>query len=79
MFKQIVDFFLWSSANPNKISLSIKAGVPFIIAVFAMLNLHVDINPIADQFVLVVNTALMFISGIVTLYGLLRKAMSLIN
>ena len=75
----VLNFLIWSSANPNKISLSIKAGIPFAIAVFAMLHLNVDINPIADQFILVVNTALMLISGAVTLYGLLRKALSLVN
>lgn len=71
--KSIIDALIWSSVNPDKISLSIKAGVPFILAILALFQVHIDINPLVDQLILVVNAGIIFITGVVTMYGLLRK------
>ena len=68
-----INFILFSSANSNKLSLSIKAGIPFVVAILALFNVNVDINPIADQLILVLNTLFALVAGAVTLFGLLRK------
>lgn len=72
--KSFLNFLIWSSANQNKVSLSIKAGVPFILAILALFNVHIDINPLIDQVILLANTGIAFGLGVITMYGLLRKA-----
>ena len=73
--KQLITFLIFSSKDPQKISLSIKAGSVFVVTLLTFLNINVDINPLVDQLILLINALLMVISAGYTMYGLIRKAL----
>lgn len=79
MFKSILNFFLWSSVNPDKISLTIKAGIPLIVSTLAVMNIYPDINPLADALINFITAMSMLVSAGVTMYGLIRKFSVLIK
>ena len=60
---------LGSSIDPNKIALSIKSAVPFVIFLLAMFKLDIPENLLYD----VATTLGIVITGCFTLYGLGRK------
>ena len=65
----ILNWILKSSANPAKISLTLKSAAPFILAVAAIFNLDViegDLDKLAEAFIAVV-------SGTFFIYGFARK------
>jgi len=74
--KSFITFLVYSSQDPQKIALSVKAGSVFVISLLAMLNLDVDVTPLADQLIAVINAFLLLVSASMTLYGLCRKALT---
>lgn len=65
--------FLQSSHDPEKISLTIKGAVVFVPALVVFLGyfgIHVESQPLLDA----VDKVAMGIAGLVTAYGLVRKA-----
>lgn len=73
--KQLITFLVFSSQNPKRISLSIKAGSVFIASLLVFLNINLDITPLVDQFIELVNALLVVVSAGYTMYGLIRKAL----
>lgn len=65
----IINWFVKSSANPEKISLTLKSAAPFILAVTAFLKLDLVAGDL-DQFV---EALVAVISGAIFIYGFARK------
>lgn len=74
MIKKIALFFIYSSENPQKISLTLKGFIPFI-ALFG-LSSHVsveDATGIIDGLVALLVLGGQFVAGAVATLGLIRK------
>lgn len=69
--RSMLDWILWSSANSNKISLTLKAGIPFLVlwGVSDTETLEVLSGAVG---VLLANLG-QVIAGAIALWGLLRK------
>lgn len=71
---KFIQFIVWSSANPNKISASIKGLGAMIASMLVLFNLPVDVNSVTDQVVIIVNLLVMLASSVYAMYGMIRKA-----
>lgn len=76
---KIINWIFWSSANKDKISLTIKAVVSGLIFTSVTNLIGIVVNPqdLADFSLLVIDTAEKFITvlaGLVAIYGFIRKA-----
>lgn len=71
MFKKIIEWFLFSSANPNKLSLTLKAVIPFI-ALLGVTDSQV-LESTSNAIIEIVVQVGVLISGFITLYGAVRK------
>jgi Na+/citrate or Na+/malate symporter len=71
----IINFFIKSSADPRKISLTVKGALGMFtsLIVFSTGIADTDINTIIDATAVVVQNVVFLVSSVVTLYGLLRK------
>lgn len=70
MFKQIFQWFVYSSANPQVISLTLKAGIPLLV----LLGLdEVTSTSLIGTLGDTILSLGQFIVACVTFYGLLRK------
>jgi len=71
-FKQVLQWFVYSSANSSKIALTLKAGIPFLVL------LGVSDSETLEQLVgslgVFITLLAQTIAGAITIYGLLRKA-----
>ena len=61
--------FIASSADPNKISLTLKSFVPFILAIAAIFNVDLPETSIDE----VISAVVAIVSGLGVLYGAWRK------
>ncbi len=76
MIKKVLDWFVYSSANPAKLSLTLKAGLPAVILIFGFLgvkNGDVDLGTVIDAIVLVITGVGSAVTGGLTVYGAGRK------
>lgn len=81
MIKKFLAWLVFSSKDPQKVSLTVKAaltaGLTVIGTTLAFLGIEnvpsADLQYVADNIVLIVNAILMTVSGVVGLYGVLRK------
>ena len=76
MLKTIWDWLVKSSQDPAKFSLTIKAGIPFLVALLQIFGKPVDtavLGELGEQFANVVILGVAFISGVITLWGASRK------
>lgn len=70
--KKALDWLLYSSANPNKFSLTLKSGLPFLVILVSIFNLDLtgsDLEKLIEAI-----AAVVFGAG--TIYGLARKVYS---
>ena len=72
MFQTIKNWFLYSSANPQEFSLTLKAGLPFL-ALLGLGKYTVDATTAIDGVANLLVLAGQFGTGAIALYGLLRK------
>ena len=75
--KKIVSWLAWSSEDITKISLTLKAGVPFL----ALLGLGKFVSPGDASSLIDIGTTLLlgagqWISGAIAFYGLMRKVVN---
>ena len=74
-FKKVLSWILVSSANGQKISLTLKAGIPFLVL------LGIGDTELLGQLAGTIGTFLVnlgqIVSGLVTAYGLMRKMVNL--
>jgi hypothetical protein len=83
MLKKIFQWIVYSSANPTKVSLTLKgAGVTvigFLVPVIGLTHIAIGgdpstvLNSILDSIASIVQVALTLVGAIVGLYGLVRK------
>lgn len=79
--KKIIDFIVWSSVNPEKVSLTVKGflamcisiAVPTLTLIGVTAVGNADLTAISAQILSVITDSLTVASGLVTLYGLVRK------
>lgn len=72
--KNIIQWFLYSSADPTKISLTLKAGASFL--VLFGLGKYVttaDANTLVESITNIVVLLAQIVSAVATAYGLVRK------
>lgn len=67
--KKAGKWILVSSADPEKLSLSVKAGLPFVVLAGGLVGLNLE----ETDLLLAVHTSAVVLSGCVTLFGLGRK------
>lgn len=76
MVKTIWDWLVTSSKDKEKLSLTIKAGIPFIATVLQITGHPVDtsaLGELGDAFVNVVIVGVAFVTGLLTFFGAGRK------
>ncbi len=78
MITKIIDWFIWSSRNADKISLSLKAIVTgtLFLSVLQVLKIELPVDiftDIIDQSVIIIQQAGIIVTASVTVYGLVRK------
>lgn len=74
MFTKITQWFLYSSADPTKFSLTLKGFIPFIMLLGAGKYITVgDASNLIDLFVNALVAVTTAISGLIALYGAARK------
>ena len=66
----MLDKITKSSVDPNKIALTIKAGVPFIVVLLPLVGV---VNIGENDLIEFANQTAAIITGIVFVYGLVRK------
>lgn len=74
MLEKTFKWFVNSSVDPSKFSLTLKAGIPFL----ALLGIDryvasSDLNSVVDSLSLVFAAAGTLISGLLSIYGFIRK------
>lgn len=70
MLKKIYNWFVYSSANPQNIALTLRAGIPLLV----ILGLDsVWLEDIANNVVDLVVAIGALLTGVATIYGLSRK------
>jgi len=74
MFQTIKNWILYSSANPQEFSLSLKAGIPFLVFLglggfFSASDANTLIDALTGSLVALGT----FMTSIMTAYGILRK------
>lgn len=73
--KKVWNWLVYSSADPTKISLTLKSVGPFVIAILALFKFDIS-SEVWEQLVAEIVAA---ISGVTLLIGLVRKISSLIR
>ena len=76
MIKKILDWFVFSSKDPARISLTLKAGLPAVILIFGFLgvkNGDVELGAAIDGIVLVATGVGSVVTGGYAIYGAVRK------
>jgi len=78
MITKIIDWFIWSSKNADKISLTLKAILTgsVVISIFELLKISMPVDnftDIIDQSVTIIQEAGVIVTSLVTVYGLVRK------
>lgn len=78
ILKSIFSWIVKSSADPNKFSLTLKAGIPFLVIFFGWVGVSETVlRPIADSLIADGVNAVVLLAqigtGIVALVGLVRK------
>jgi hypothetical protein len=68
------NFIWWSSKNPNQVSLTIRAGIPFLAMLFTFFHIDIDPTAVVDQLIILINGVLLIVTAFYTLWGLIRKA-----
>lgn len=71
ILKSIYKWFVYSSANPKQISLTLKAGLPFL--VFINVIDATEVDSLVESIVSLISAIGMILTGILTAYGLSRK------
>ena len=70
-FRKVVQWLLYSSSNPEKLSLTLKAVIPFLV----LFNIG-DVDTLGNTFDAVINFTVMtgtWVAGAMTLFGAVRK------
>ncbi len=65
----ILDWFTFSSENPDKLSLTLKGGLPFVVALSAYFGLNLGMG----DWEKLVEAVVAVVSGVVFIYGFGRK------
>lgn len=76
MAKSIWNWVVVSSADPKKLALTVKAGLPFLVSLFLLFGYHVDASALGEFVDAAVNVAVLvvaLVSGLATVYGAGRK------
>lgn len=74
MFKSILNWFLYSSADITKYSLSLKAGIPFLVLLGVDKYLAPDqAETLIDSVVIIVTSIGTIVTAVVTAIGVARK------
>ena len=78
MFKTFWNWLVVSSADEDKLSLTLKgifgAAVTTLTVVLGFANIHVgDLTPVVDALITLIQAIAAVVSAVVTLYGLVRK------
>lgn len=81
MFRVILDWILRSSADPHKLSLTLKGGIPFVLILFAWFGYGAEevkplLNEGIEQVVNAVALIAMIFSGVQGVYGFIRKVVN---
>lgn len=71
LFMKVSGWLLWSSANSDKISLTLKAGIPFL--VLWGISDTATLNELVGSIGHVIFLAAQTFSGLIALFGLMRK------
>ncbi len=76
--KTIFNFLITSSANSEKTSLTIKAGIPFILLTLGWFGIaETEISPLlsqgVDEVINIIAAIATIVSGGYTVYGIFRK------
>jgi hypothetical protein len=77
--KKIWDWLVKSSADPTKVSLTLKAGIPWLVMLLSWNNLTVDGNAVQvflDSFVNAMVLIVQVVLGLTTMYAAGRKVVS---
>lgn len=69
MLGKIIKWFIKSSANPEKISLTLKAGIPFAISAFLYFGVTLE----AADLINLINGLVMVLTGVPMIWGTIRK------
>lgn len=75
MLKRIYEWFIKSSADPQKVSLTIKGFLSAVVFVLAGLGINytLDVNTLTYSITELIQSLGLLISTLITTYGLLRK------
>ena len=77
ILKKVIDFVIYSSANPENISLTLKGLIPFLVLFnIGDVSLFSGIIDTVVHFVVLTST---WITGAVTTYGAVRKFYTLVK
>jgi len=69
--KTLLNWIVWSSENSNRISMSVKAGLPFLLLLG--IGSETDLNILSDNFHTLVISWATVVSGLGTIFGVGRK------
>ena len=72
-FQGFIDWVIYSSENPDKLSLTIRGFLVGILPVLAFVFPHVDFAPVIESFVALVSQLLGLVSISMMIYGGIRK------
>lgn len=80
--KAVYQWIMYSSVNSQKISLTIKAGIPLTLSVLAFAGISdlsaEELNSSVDALFVILNSIIMIVSAIGTVYGVFRKIVNTI-
>lgn len=65
----MLNWLIKSSEDPTKLSLTCKAGIPFVITIAAYFGLNLEVNDLEA----LIGSLVMLSTGATTTYGLIRK------
>lgn len=70
MLKEIVNKIIYSSVDPQKIALTIKGFIPFLVFLLPVFGI---VNIGEGQLIHLVDSLLITLTGLITAFGLVRK------
>lgn len=79
ILKSILDWILKSSADPAKLSLTIKGFAPFLVTLFALAKVDIDVNSVLGAFTEIILILINVGTGLAGIVGLVRKIKNTIN
>lgn len=69
MINKLLNWVLKSSADPNRLALTIKGGIPLVVSVALLFGVQLPQDSLAEA----VTSLVAVISSVTTFYGLVRK------